>query len=78
ERIGKDEVTISHGPIASLQWGPMTMPFKLPSGGMPGDVKVGERVVFDVRQRGDGGFEIVTISPNGTMKLPSTPAGAKR
>ena len=25
ESIGKEEITISHGPIASLQWGPMTM-----------------------------------------------------
>ncbi|NYS36683.1 copper-binding protein, partial [Streptococcus danieliae] len=25
EQIGKDEITISHGPITSLQWGAMTM-----------------------------------------------------
>ena len=31
ESIGKEEITISHGPIASLQWGAMTMGFKLPA-----------------------------------------------
>ena len=62
ERIGKDEVTISHGPIASLQWGPMTMPFKLPAG-MASKVNVGDRVAFDVTQSKDGGFEIAAMSP---------------
>src|SRR6202158_4804052 len=28
EKIGKDYVTLSHGPIASMQWGAMTMDFK--------------------------------------------------
>ncbi|MBK8072351.1 MAG: copper-binding protein [Ramlibacter sp.] len=28
--IGKDDITISHRPIASLKWGAMTMPFKNP------------------------------------------------
>jgi Cu(I)/Ag(I) efflux system membrane fusion protein len=93
ERISKDEVTISHGPIASLQWGPMTMPFKLPAG-MPVKVSEGDRVAFDVKQGTDGSFEIATISPIATpaankgepmdsatmrgMKMPSPPAGAAR
>jgi len=93
ERVSKDEVTISHGPIASLQWGPMTMPFKLPAG-VAANVKVGDRVTFDVRQAKDGSLEIVTISTiaampvtNGKpmdrsmepdMKMPSTPAGVKK
>ena len=61
EQISKDEVTISHGPIASLQWGPMTMPFTL-SAGLPGNVRVGDSVAFDVKQRQDGSFEIIAIS----------------
>lgn len=61
ERVDKDELIISHGPIASLQWGPMTMPFKLPSS-MPGNINVGDRVAFDVRQRKDGSFEIAAFS----------------
>ena len=77
ERIGKDEVTISHGPIASLQWGPMTMAFKLPAG-MAGKVSVGERVAFDVIRRNDGSVEIAAMTPLAAIDMPSTPAGAKR
>lgn len=93
ERIDKDEVTISHGPIASLQWGPMTMPFKLPPAGMPRNVDAGDHVAFDVKQRKDGSFEIVAMSPiadlplkgkpmdsamKADMKMPSAPAGVKK
>jgi Cu(I)/Ag(I) efflux system membrane fusion protein len=90
ERIGKDEVTISHGPIPSLQWGDMTMGFKTPPAGLPRNVGVGDHVVFDIRPRQDGTFEIVTISPvadapaaandkvMGGVKLPAAPAGAKK
>jgi Cu(I)/Ag(I) efflux system membrane fusion protein len=89
ERIGKDEVTISHAPIATLQWGAMTMGFKTPAAGLPRNVSVGDRVAFDIRQRQDGTFEIVAISPvadapvandkaKGGMKMPPVPAGAKQ
>ena len=92
ERISKNEVTISHGPIASLQWGAMTMPFKL-AAGMSTKVNVGDRVAFDVKQGKDGGFEIARISPSAApatngesmdsamkpgMKMPPTPAGVKQ
>ena len=62
EQISKDEVTISHGPIASLQWGPMTMPFAL-SAGTPGTVRVGDRVAFSFKQLKNGSFEIASIAP---------------
>jgi len=67
ERIGKDEVTISHGPVPSLKWPPMTMGFTLPAGGLPPDVKVGETVQFEFRKGDKGGFEIVAIerTPSG-------------
>jgi Cu(I)/Ag(I) efflux system membrane fusion protein len=63
EKIDKEEITISHGPIPSLQWGPMTMGFKLPSSGLPRNIAVGDNVAFDIRQTKDGMFEIVSISP---------------
>src|SRR5882762_5358991 len=62
ERIGKDEITLSHGPIPSLQWGPMTMGFKLPAT-LPRNFAVGDTVGFEIRKTGDGMYEIVTISP---------------
>ena len=63
ESIGKGEIVISHGPIASLQWGPMTMGFKLPAAGLPQGIDVGGRVDFEFRQGKDGLFEIATIAP---------------
>jgi Cu(I)/Ag(I) efflux system membrane fusion protein len=76
ESIGKDEITISHSPIATLQWGPMTMGFKLPAGQPPG-IAVGDIVTFEVRAK-DGAFEITTIAParSGGMAPPATGANA--
>ena len=63
EKIGKDEITLSHGPIASLNWGAMTMGFQLPAGGLPRNVAVGDTVNFEIRQTGDGLYQITAISP---------------
>src|SRR5438270_7590330 len=62
ESIGKDEIVISHGPIASLQWGPMTMGFKLPEAGLPQGITAGSNVEFEFRQSKDGPFEIASIA----------------
>jgi Cu(I)/Ag(I) efflux system membrane fusion protein len=62
EKIDKDEIILSHGPIASLQWPPMTMGFKPPAGGLPKDLKAGDSVSFEFRQSKEGPFEIVAIS----------------
>jgi Cu(I)/Ag(I) efflux system membrane fusion protein len=64
ERIDKDKITLSHGPIPSLQWGPMTMSFKLPANGLPRNIGVGAPVAFKIRDAGDGEFEITSIVPN--------------
>lgn len=68
EAIEKDELTISHGPIASLNWGAMTMPFKSPKEGLPKDLSVGERVLFEFVQQGDD-YVLQSITP--------VPAGTK-
>jgi Cu(I)/Ag(I) efflux system membrane fusion protein len=64
EAITKDEVTISHGPIPSLQWPPMTMGFKPPPAGLPGTVRVGSSVSFDIRPTEGDRYEIVRIVPD--------------
>jgi Cu(I)/Ag(I) efflux system membrane fusion protein len=64
ESIGKDEVTISHGPIPSLRWPPMTMGFKPPPSGLPNSVRVGSRVSFDIKANDSGSYEIVRIAPD--------------
>ena len=70
ESIGKDEITLSHGPIPTLQWGEMTMGFKPPESGLPRNVAVGDRVVFEIRQTKDGMFQITTISPTAGAPMP--------
>jgi Cu(I)/Ag(I) efflux system membrane fusion protein len=70
EQIGKDEITLSHGPIPSLRWGAMTMGFGLPPGGLPPDIKVGSTVAFTLRPTGGGSWQIVSIAPR------QSPAGA--
>jgi Cu(I)/Ag(I) efflux system membrane fusion protein len=77
ESIGKEEITISHGPIASLQWGPMTMGFKLPSTGLPQGVGVGNQVQFEIRQTKDGAFQISSIVPAQASTAAPTDAAAK-
>ena len=44
--IRQGQVTLSHGPIPTLQWGPMTMPFKLSDAQQSRDLKPGDRVRF--------------------------------
>ncbi len=63
ESIDKDEITLSHGPIPGLQWGPMTMGFKPPPTGMPKDIAVGDSVAFEIRPSKGGTFEITEIRP---------------
>ena len=63
EKISKDSVTLSHGPIASIKWGAMTMDFKLPKEGAPAGISEGNTVNFEFVPRKDGEFEITTIAP---------------
>ncbi|MCE3260934.1 MAG: efflux transporter periplasmic adaptor subunit [Pseudoduganella sp.] len=65
EAIDKDEITLSHGPIASIKWPAMTMAFKLPPGGLPAGVAVGMKVTFEFVQQGDGEFRVTAIAPQG-------------
>jgi Cu(I)/Ag(I) efflux system membrane fusion protein len=77
ESITKEEITISHGPIPTLQWGAMTMGFKVPAAGLPSNIAVGDNVVFEIQPIKDGAFEISTITPvANAAKMPAKPAGA--
>ena len=76
EKIDQDSITISHGPIPDLQWGPMTMGFKLPTTGLPKNIATGDTVVFDIRANKDGAYEVSSISPTaaapgGESKVPA-------
>jgi Cu(I)/Ag(I) efflux system membrane fusion protein len=63
EKIDKDEITLSHGPIPTLHWGAMTMGFQLPASGLPAGVVVGGTVAFGIHQNKDGSYQITTIVP---------------
>lgn len=78
ERIADGKVTISHGPVASLQWGPMTMDFDQPRGGLPRNVAVGDTVSFDFLQASSGGFELTAISPTSAAPAASKLQGAQK
>lgn len=63
DAIGKDAVTLSHGPIASLKWGAMTMDFKLPASGTPRNLEPGDRVNFEFYMDTEGLPQLTRIAP---------------
>jgi Cu(I)/Ag(I) efflux system membrane fusion protein len=65
ERVGRTDVTISHGAIASLKWPAMTMDFGIPKSGLPASVKEGAHVRFAFRPTPQGEYEISSIEPDG-------------
>ena len=66
EHIGADAVTISHGPVPSLDWGSMTMDFQIPATGLPKDLTEGDQVSFEFQAGQNGGFELKSIAPMGS------------
>lgn len=63
EKIDPDSITLSHEAMPTLQWGPMTMPFKLPPDGLPRNIAVGNQVTFEIRQTPEGDYQITSITP---------------
>jgi Cu/Ag efflux protein CusF len=52
--LSVDAVTFMHGPIPSIQWGPMTMSFQFATPGLAKNLQVGDTVSFGFRQTNDG------------------------
>ncbi|OHC61934.1 MAG: efflux transporter periplasmic adaptor subunit [Rhodocyclales bacterium GWA2_65_20] len=52
EAIKPGEITLSHGPVASLGWGAMTMTFKLAKPELAAGLKPGDNVSFGFSQQG--------------------------
>ena len=50
--IAENKVTISHGPIAAIDWPAMTMAFAAPSPDMLQGLAVGDKVSFQFQQSG--------------------------
>jgi Cu(I)/Ag(I) efflux system membrane fusion protein len=75
EAMGRDAMTLSHGPIPSIQWGPMTMDFKLPPrSALPRNLEVGDRIIFEFYM-GPDGAQLTRVSPSAA---PAAAAGAKK
>lgn len=60
--LRSDAITIAHEPVPSLQWGAMTMSFRLPEKPLPPELKVGDRVSFSFAQTEQGDFQIDTLT----------------
>ncbi|QIE91341.1 copper-binding protein (plasmid) [Pseudomonas nitroreducens] len=55
----RHSVTLAHGPVAALQWPPMTMAFKTDPGQLD-NLQVGDKVAFEFLYEG-GASKIVNI-----------------
>jgi Cu(I)/Ag(I) efflux system membrane fusion protein len=61
ESVAPDGITISHGPVATLQWPPMTMGFGKASPGAFPEIKAGDQVRFEFKEGGSMGYELVSV-----------------
>ncbi|MDB5957581.1 efflux RND transporter periplasmic adaptor subunit [Ramlibacter sp.] len=62
ERVTAEAITISHGPIPSLKWPPMTMGFGKPNAKAFADVKPGDTVHFEFREGGPSDYELLAVT----------------
>lgn len=72
--VGKDSLTLSHGAIPTMKWGPMTMDFQLPSDGAARNVQAGDRVSFEFFMGADDLPELTRVTPMAAKA--ATPAAA--
>jgi Cu(I)/Ag(I) efflux system membrane fusion protein len=65
EAVGKEALTLSHGPIPTLKWGPMTMDFKVPAAAsqLPANVKAGDQVGFEFFMDKEGLPQLTRVWP---------------
>ncbi|MBF6992223.1 efflux RND transporter periplasmic adaptor subunit [Cupriavidus sp. IK-TO18] len=63
EAVSAEGMTISHGPIQSMQWGAMTMDFAAPPTGMAKGFKPGDRIRFRFRVNNEGAAILSSVEP---------------
>jgi membrane fusion protein, copper/silver efflux system len=68
ERIDGKVLTISHGPVPTMNWPAMTMEFAAPIQGVPAGLKAGDAVRLDFVQTPQGGFALTKIERAGGSK----------
>ena len=73
EALGRDTVTLSHGPVPSLKWDAMTMEFRLPPPNQrPRGLEAGDRVEFEFVMHPDDGPTVTRL----TLLPPAAPTAA--
>lgn len=73
EAIGKDSITLSHGPVPSLRWPAMTMDFLFAPGVLPAGLEVGDTVNFEFRQISEGEYAVTRM-----VRAAGSGTGARR
>ncbi len=68
EKVQPGSITISHGPIASLKWPPMTMGFGKPAATSFADIRPGDTVRFEFKAGGTAGYELLSVQRTGSGK----------
>jgi Cu(I)/Ag(I) efflux system membrane fusion protein len=72
EAIGRDAITLSHGPIPSIKWDSMTMDFKPPPPHqLPRGLATGDRIGFEFYMDAEGLPQLTQVQP-----LAAEPAAA--
>lgn len=77
ESLNRDALTLSHGPIPSLKWGPMTMDFKPPPQGLPGGLKAGDKVRFAFYMGTDNLPQLTAVTVQASASKAKPVTGAK-
>ncbi|EHR73145.1 RND family efflux transporter, MFP subunit [Burkholderiales bacterium JOSHI_001] len=77
EKIDRDAVTLSHGPIASLKWGDMTMDFKPPQRGLPRGLAVGDKVGFEFYMDAENLPQLSAVTVLAPEPKPAAAVGSK-
>ena len=62
--MSPESITLSHGPIAALQWPAMTMGFDKPRADAFADIKVGQDVAFSFKEGKDGAYLLESVVPS--------------
>jgi Cu(I)/Ag(I) efflux system membrane fusion protein len=61
ESVERDGITISHGPVASLNWPAKTMGFSNPSPDAFSEIKPGDPIRFEFKEGGPMGYELLSV-----------------
>jgi Cu(I)/Ag(I) efflux system membrane fusion protein len=61
ESVAPDGITISHGPVATLQWPSMTMGFAKAAPDAFSDILPGQTVRFEFKEGGPTGYELISV-----------------